>query len=206
MRLRNDNKAEQKLLDSGFLYEFKNKKIQLKNDDVLEIGMGKGEMIVELAYLNPNINFYGLEKYATVAAKCIKKAKEYDLKNFKIILEDASKIEEIFEGECNTIWLTFSDPWPKARHEKRRLTYKSFLKKYSLILSKNGLLKFKSDNDKLYEFSLESLLENNWIIIDNGTDLHNSFHNSSNIKTGYETKWSSLGKNINYIFAKKPIL
>ncbi|WP_406617368.1 tRNA (guanosine(46)-N7)-methyltransferase TrmB [Mycoplasmopsis adleri] len=204
MRLRKDSKAEEKLELSNLLIKQTDKKILLKETDVLEIGMGKGEMITKLAKLNPNIHYYGLEKYATVAAKAAKRAINLELKNFNIVLEDASKLTDLFEGQCNTIWLTFSDPWPKARHIKRRLTYKTFLNLYASILTKDGLLKFKSDNDKLYEFTLESLKENNWQIIDYGTDLHTSKYNDENQTTGYEDKWSALGKNINFIWAKKP--
>ncbi|MBZ4195167.1 tRNA (guanosine(46)-N7)-methyltransferase TrmB [Mycoplasma tauri] len=204
MRLRYDSKAKEKLELSNFLIKQTDSKIRLDKSTVLEIGMGKGEMLVELAYKNPNFKFIGLEKYETVAAKCLKRAKELDLKNFFILIEDAKNIGEIFEGKCSTIWLTFSDPWPKKKHLKRRLTHKFFLDKYSEILDNNGILKFKSDNDKLYDFSLNSLNEANWKIIDNGTDLHSSKHSVNNIMTGYEQKWSLLGKNINYIFAMKP--
>ncbi|UUD35303.1 tRNA (guanosine(46)-N7)-methyltransferase TrmB [Mycoplasmopsis caviae] len=202
MRLRNDKEAPNKLEDSNLLITKNQYPIILKPTDVVEIGMGKGEMITQLAQANQDINYYGLEKFATVAAKCIKKAKEYELKNFKIILEDAKEIENIFKGTCGTIWLTFSDPWPKVRHFKRRLTYKDFLEKYKLIMNKDTILKFKSDNDKLYEFSLESFKENDWEIIDHGKDLHASKYAKDNVMTGYEVKWSNAGKNINFIFTK----
>lgn len=204
MRLRNDNRALERLELSNLLIKQSNKKIKLTKKTILEIGMGKGEMITEMANLYPNLTFYGLEKYATAAAKAIKKAKEYSLENFKIILDDAIKIDEIFSGKCDVIYLTFSDPWPKKRHEKRRLTYKTFLEKYAKILTKDGVIKLKTDNDSLYNYSLESFKENNWKIIDFGTDLHGSKYNSKNIKTGYEVKWSGKGKNINFIIAKKP--
>ncbi|WP_027120712.1 tRNA (guanosine(46)-N7)-methyltransferase TrmB [Mycoplasmopsis lipofaciens] len=206
MRLRNDNEAPNKLLNSGILVTKECWPIKIDNNTFIEIGMGKGEMIVELAKNNPSKTFYGIEKYATVAAKCLKKVVEYKLTNFKIILTDAMLINEIFYGTCNTIWLTFCDPWPKKRHLKRRLTYVDFLDKYKNLMSSETILKFKSDNDKLYNFSLESLYNNNWNIISYGTDLHNSKHAKDNIMTGYEKKWSERGKNINYIFAKKPIL
>ncbi|WP_338822709.1 tRNA (guanosine(46)-N7)-methyltransferase TrmB [Mycoplasmopsis felifaucium] len=204
MRLRNDNKANEKLELSNLLIKQGNTKVKLNETDVIEIGMGKGEMITKLANINPEIHYYGLEKYATVAAKAAKRAINLELKNFNILLEDATNINELFEGQCNTIWLTFSDPWPKAKHEKRRLTFKTFLEKYQNILTEDGLLKFKSDNDKLYAFTLESLNENGWKIVDFGTDLHKSIYNADNQTTGYEEKWSSLGKNINFIWAKKP--
>lgn len=204
MRLRFDKNAEEKIINSGYLINNETYPIKLNGTEVIEIGMGKGEMIVELARWNPAIQFYGLEKYATVASKAIKKAQEYQLKNFHLILDDATKLNEIFEGNCAKIWLTFSDPWPKNRHERRRLTYKDYLSKYCSIMNENTILFFKSDNDKLYEYSLESFKENHWLIVDNGTDLHQSKYNNENVKTGYEIKWSSLGKNINFIVAKKP--
>ncbi|VEU76633.1 tRNA (guanosine(46)-N7)-methyltransferase TrmB [Mycoplasmopsis columbina] len=202
MRLRFDKTAEEKIINSSFYVSKDNYPILLNENTIIEIGMGKGEMIVELAKANPEIIFYGLEKYPTVAYKAVKKAQEYNLSNFKLIIDDATNLNEIFTGKTNTIWLTFSDPWPKARHEKRRLTYKTYLNLYKEILSDAGLLKFKSDNDKLYEFSLESFKENNWDLVDYGNDLHSSKWNKENIMTGYEKKWSSLGKNINFIFAK----
>ncbi|CBH40976.1 tRNA (guanosine(46)-N7)-methyltransferase TrmB [Mycoplasmopsis agalactiae] len=203
MRLRYDKNAESKLEMSNYLIKQGDSKILLDDKTILEIGMGKGEMIVELAKAYPELNFIGLEKYPTVAAKCIKKANEYKLSNFKILIDDAFKVDEIFEGQCKVIWLTFSDPWPKARHQKRRLTHPLFLEKYKKILDKDGILKFKSDSDGLYEFSLLSLQNSHWRIIDHGIDLHNSKHNEENYQTGYERKWSAKGKKINYIFAQK---
>ncbi|TNK97226.1 tRNA (guanosine(46)-N7)-methyltransferase TrmB, partial [Mycoplasmopsis pullorum] len=123
MRLRNDKNAEKTLED--YEYTVKNFPFTLKNDDTLEIGAGKGEMITEMAHLNPDKRFIAFEKFATVAAKIVKKAKNLNLKNLFVICQDAQSIDELFVGECDTIWLTFSDPWPKARHEKRRLTYKT---------------------------------------------------------------------------------
>ncbi|TNK82237.1 tRNA (guanosine(46)-N7)-methyltransferase TrmB [Mycoplasmopsis pullorum] len=202
MRLRNDKNAEKTLED--YEYTVKNFPFTLKNDDTLEIGAGKGEMITEMAHLNPDKRFIAFEKFATVAAKIVKKAKNLNLKNLFVICQDAQSIDELFVGECDTIWLTFSDPWPKARHEKRRLTYKTFLNSYAKILSKDGVLKFKTDNDKLFEYSIESLEENKWNITFLTIDLHNNEKNSDNIMTGYEIKWSSIGKNINYLEAKKP--
>ncbi|WP_029513144.1 tRNA (guanosine(46)-N7)-methyltransferase TrmB [Mycoplasmopsis primatum] len=203
MRLRYDNNAIDKLNASNYLIKYNDQKIKLNTKTVVEIGMGKGEMLVEMANYCRDKQFIGLEKYATVAAKCIKKADEYKLTNFSILLADASKIDEIFTGQCDEIWLTFSDPWPKARHEKRRLTHSLFLNKYKLILSNDGILKIKTDNDDFYNYSLESLQNNNWEIIVCGNDLHSSKFNAYNFQTGYEKKWSSKGKNINFIFARK---
>ncbi|UUM20663.1 tRNA (guanosine(46)-N7)-methyltransferase TrmB [Mycoplasma sp. 2045] len=200
MRLRYDKNAEVNLANSDFL--IKEFPINLKENDVLEIGAGKGEMIAQLALQNPNITYYAFEKYPTVANKILKKINELNLKNLFIVTKDASNLTELFTGKIDTIWLTFSDPWPKKAHEKRRLTYKTFLDQYKQLLSEKGCLYFKTDNDKLFEFTVESLNENNWNIIDMTTDLHSSKYNETNVQTGYEQKWSSLGKNINFLIAK----
>ncbi|MCT4469668.1 tRNA (guanosine(46)-N7)-methyltransferase TrmB [Mycoplasma sp. HS2188] len=201
MRLRHDKNAIDKLNNSEFLVKDSDLPIKLDKTSVVEIGMGKGEMIVELARMNPSNKYFGVEKYPTVAAKSLKKAQEYKLNNFKIIIADAANITQIFSGYANTIWLTFSDPWPKARHFRRRLTYKTYLDLYSKLMDNGSILKFKSDNDQLYEFSLESFAQNNWKIIDFGTNLHSSAYAKDNVMTGYEKKWSEKSKNINFIFA-----
>ncbi|VEU76294.1 tRNA (guanosine(46)-N7)-methyltransferase TrmB [Mycoplasmopsis columboralis] len=201
MRLRHNKNAAGELATSKyFISEFP---IKLHNSNVLEIGAGKGEMITQLALNNPEITYFALEKYPTVAHKILKKINELNLTNLFIITQDAVKIPELFEGKIDQLWLTFSDPWPKNAHEKRRLTYKTFLALYEQILSKEGKLRFKTDNDKLFNYSIESLQENNWEILAQTTDLHNSEFNADNYKTGYEIKWSSLGKNINYLEARK---
>ncbi|WP_322875917.1 tRNA (guanosine(46)-N7)-methyltransferase TrmB [Mycoplasmopsis felis] len=200
MRLRHDNTAQEKLNNSSFY--IKDFPVYLNEDYVLEIGSGKGEMISQLAYLNPNIKYIAIEKYPTVALKILKKINELNLKNLFIITEDAIKLPEILKGKVSTIWLTFSDPWPKNAHEKRRLTYKTYLNLYKDLLSEKGQLFFKTDNDKLFNFSIDSLKENNWEIMFLTNDLHNSKYNESNIKTGYEIKWSEKGKNINFLITK----
>ncbi|WP_416322863.1 tRNA (guanosine(46)-N7)-methyltransferase TrmB [Mycoplasmopsis felis] len=200
MRLRHDNTAQEKLNNSSFY--IKDFPVYLNEDYVLEIGSGKGEMISQLAYLNPNIKYIAIEKYPTVALKILKKINELNLKNLFIITEDAIKLPEILNGKVSTIWLTFSDPWPKNAHKKRRLTYKTYLNLYKDLLSEKGQLFFKTDNDKLFNFSIDSLKENNWEIMFLTNDLHNSKYNDSNIKTGYEIKWSEKGKNINFLITK----
>ncbi|QNM93746.1 tRNA (guanosine(46)-N7)-methyltransferase TrmB [Mycoplasma sp. Pen4] len=200
MRLRFDKTAEENIRKSPyFLNEFP---IKLQANDVLEIGAGKGEMIAQLAKMNPNTRYIAFEKYPTVANKIIKKIDENNLTNLYVVTKDAKDLNELFEGNIDTIWLTFSDPWPKNAHEKRRLTYKTFLAQYAPLLGENGKLYFKTDNDKLFEYSVESLQLNNWEIIDQTTDLHNSKYAANNVQTGYETKWSQLGKNINFLIAK----
>ncbi|WBP84299.1 tRNA (guanosine(46)-N7)-methyltransferase TrmB [Mycoplasmopsis edwardii] len=200
MRLRHDNTAQEKLNNSPFYLN--NFPINVNSNDIIEIGAGKGEMIAKLALNNPNKRFFAVEKYPTVANKILKKINELNLHNLFIITKDATSLLEIFQGNVDTIWLTFSDPWPKNAHEKRRLTYKTFLNLYKELLSNEGKLLFKTDNDKLFAYSLESLAQNNWNIIDHTNDLHNSKYNENNYKTGYEEKWSSKGKNINFLIAQ----
>ncbi|QSF13478.1 tRNA (guanosine(46)-N7)-methyltransferase TrmB [Mycoplasma sp. Mirounga ES2805-ORL] len=204
MRLRNDSTALDKLQNSGLVINPEEYPIKLDDKSIVEIGMGKGEMIVELARTNPDKKYYGLEKYPTPASKLINKCKELKLNNLKIIIDDALNLPSIFEGKCNTLWLTFSDPWPKKKHVKRRLTYKDYLNLYKNILDDTSVLKQKTDNDKLYDFSLNSFKDNQWEIIAHGTDFHNSIYSKGNVMTGYEKKWSDSGKNINFIFVKKP--
>ncbi|MBN4083326.1 tRNA (guanosine(46)-N7)-methyltransferase TrmB [Mycoplasma sp. CSL10137] len=201
MRLRHDNTAQDKLNNSEFyLNKFP---VQLYPNDVVEIGAGKGEMISQLALNNPEIRFFAIEKYPTVANKILNKINDLKLTNLFVITENADNLSEIFEGNVDKIWLTFSDPWPKNSHERRRLTYKKYLSLYEKLLTKSGQLHLKTDNDGFFDYSTESLKENGWEIVDSTTDLHNSKYNKNNYKTGYEIKWSSKGKNINYLFARK---
>ncbi|WP_322941339.1 tRNA (guanosine(46)-N7)-methyltransferase TrmB [Mycoplasmopsis canis] len=200
MRLRFDNTALDKLQQSP--YYLTNFPINLSDTDLIEIGAGKGEMISQMALNEPNRRFFAIEKYPTVANKILNKINELQLKNLFIITKDANDLNEIFNNKTSTIWLTFSDPWPKNAHEKRRLTYKNFLDIYQKLLTNDGNLYFKTDNDKLFEYSINSLTENDWEIIFKTTDLHNSKYNKSNYQTGYEKKWSALGKNINFLIAK----
>lgn len=201
MRLRNDPNAMQKLEESGYLIqEFP---YQINENTIIELGMGKGEMLTGLALLNPNKTFIGIEKYPTVSAKAAKRAAELNLKNFFIISKDIKELPEILTGKVNTIWLTFSDPWPKARHEERRLTYKKFLEIYMSILSDDGVLKFKTDNDKLFEYSVEHMKEFGLRLENVTRDFHKHPACEGNVMTGYEIKWSSQGKTINYLEAYK---
>ena len=201
MRLRNDPEADKKLIESGMLIN--DFPYTLPANTTIELGMGKGEMITQMAKENPDQIFIGIEKYATVAAKAVKRAKEMELKNFFVICEDIFQLPELLKGQVDTIWLTFSDPWPKARHEKRRLTYKKFLEIYKALLTDKGVLKFKTDNDKLFEYSVESMEEFGLKLSNVTRDFHNHKASVGNVKTGYEIKWSSLGKNINYLEARK---
>ncbi|MDC8963227.1 tRNA (guanosine(46)-N7)-methyltransferase TrmB, partial [Metamycoplasma hyosynoviae] len=200
MRLRYNKNADKILKNSE--YTITNFPFNVEENSILEIGMGKGKMITEMAFENPNNNYIGIEKYSTVALSAMKKAVALNLNNFKIIIGDAKNILELFNGKFNTIWLTFSDPWPKKRHFKRRLVYREFLLLFKQVLRDNGTIYFKSDNDGLYEFALEELNAINAKIIFNTNDFHNSNFNIKNYLTEYEEKFKNKGKNINFIAFK----
>lgn len=201
MRLRNDPKAWDKLKESGYLIE--EFPYKLSENTIIELGMGKGEMLTQLAYQNPDKIYIGIEKFATVAAKAARRAKHLELKNFFVICEDIVKLPELLDGKVNTIWLTFSDPWPKVKHERRRLTYKTFLELYMSILEKGGVIRFKTDNDKLFEYSVESMKAFGLHLSNVTRDFHKHEASKDNVMTGYEIKWSSEGKNINYLEARR---
>ncbi|ENY54033.1 tRNA (guanosine(46)-N7)-methyltransferase TrmB [Metamycoplasma alkalescens] len=197
MRLRYNKNAINLLENSEFcIKEFPYK---ISNNTVLEIGMGKGRMLANLAEKNPNIQYIGLEKYSTPALSALKKIEAKKLKNMKIIVNDAIQLDSYFDGKIKTIWLTFSDPWPKKRHFKRRLVYKTFLEQYKKILAKDGVVYFKTDNQLLYEFALEQLNEFNANVLYNTNDLHHCDYEIDNQLTDYEEKFKNEGKNIYFI-------
>lgn len=199
MRLRNNANALPELKKTKYLLQKFPYKLNEKT--IVEIGMGKGEMITQLAKNNPSNFYIGIEKYATVAYKAMKRAEELELNNFLIICEDVVNLPTLLTGKIKTIWLTFSDPWPKSRHQKRRLTHISFLNLYKKILTDDGVIKFKTDNDKLFEWTVEHMVENNIKLINTTRDFHSHELSKNNIMTEYEKKWSSQGKNINYLEA-----
>ena len=165
----------------------------------LEIGMGKGQFITNLALKNPNINYIGIEKFSSVLVRAVEKLddREEEIKNLKLMRFDAEYINNIFEkNEIDRIYLNFSDPWPKARHAKRRLTSKEFLTRYDQILIELGDVIFKTDNKNLFDFSLEQIEEKKWKLHNVTLDLHNSEYVKDNILTEYEEKFSSIGKPI----------
>jgi tRNA (guanine-N7-)-methyltransferase len=170
----------------------------------IEIGMGKGRFITDLAIANPNINYIGIEKYSSVLVRAIEKRKELDMNNLIFIRMDAEEICEVFQkDEVDKIYLNFSDPWPKDRHAKRRLTSKEFFNRYNDILVGDGVVEFKTDNNMLFDFSLESIPEAGWTIVSQTRDLHNSPMNEGNIMTEYEEKFSSMGNPINKLIANR---
>lgn len=172
----------------------------------IEIGMGKGQFIYELARLNPDINYVGIEKYSSVLLRAIQKMEEEPLDNLIFIRMDAEEITDVFEkGEVDRIYLNFSDPWPKDRHAKRRLESRQFLARYKEILKSKGLIEFKTDNNDLFEFALEEINEEDWILVASTRDLHaDAKLNEGNIMTEYEAKFSAAGNPINkYILQRR---
>lgn len=169
-----------------------------RNPIHIEIGMGKGRFLMELAAQNPQINYIGIERYSSVLLRAVQKMEEEPLQNLCFLCEDASELKEFFApGEIERIYLNFSDPWPKARHAKRRLTSGGYLECYAAILSPEGQLEFKTDNEALFDFSLESVETAGWRLLGCTRDLHHDpLMNEGNIMTEYEEKFSSKGNPI----------
>lgn len=164
-----------------------------KNKIYLEIGMGKGSFLIEHARRNKNVNYIGFEKYPSVLLNALETIENENLTNIKIICADAYKADEIFYKEISKLYLNFSDPWPKKRHIKRRLTSDVFLKKYNSIFKGLKVIEQKTDNDELFNFSLESYKLNHYIVVKKNTNYFDD------IRTEYENKFISKGKNINYV-------
>lgn len=212
MRLRNVKGARETLADSDFtINEPKENKGKWReifgndNEIHLEIGTGKGRFIMELAEKNPDVNYVGIEKYSSVLVRAIEKQRELMLPNLIFIRMEAEEIEDVFAaGEVGKIYLNFSDPWPKDRHAKRRLTSRQFFGRYNTILKKDGVVEFKTDNLPLFEFSVEEVKEAHWNLDAVTYDLHNdAVLNEGNIMTEYEIKFSSLGNKINKLIASR---
>lgn len=180
----------------GKWYEvFKN-----KNPIHIEIGMGKGQFILNKANNNPDINYIGIEKYSSVLYRALQRRykfsseKKIELNNIKFLRFDAEEILSIFEkDDVARIYLNFSDPWPKERHAKRRLTSDDFLDKYDKVLENDGEIIFKTDNRNLFDFSVESIEKSKWKIKEITYDLHNSEYLNGNIMTEYEEKFVMEG-------------
>jgi len=171
------------------------------NPIYIEIGMGKGDFIIENAKQYPNINFIGIEKFDSVIVRAIEKVPQ-DLKNLRLIRMDAKEINEVFDKEISRIFLNFSDPWPKKRHHDRRLTSHIFLNKYNNLFKNEKEIYQKTDNRDLFEYSVVSLSTYGYIIEEISFDLHNSnFENI--IMTEYEKRFVAKGNNIYYLVAKK---
>lgn len=163
----------------------------------IEIGMGKGKFLCQLAQLNPKVNYLGIEKYSSVLVRGLEKRKEMDLNNLFFLRLDAEFINDVFDkGEVDRIYLNFSDPWPKDRHARRRLTSKEFLGRYDKFLKPDGEIIFKTDNRPLFDFSLEEVENAGWILRNYTYDLHHSEYALGNVMTEYEEKFSGLGNPI----------
>lgn len=164
----------------------------------IEIGMGKGKFIHEMAKLHPEINYIGIEKYSSVLLRALQKMEAEPLDNLLFIRMDAENIAEVFaEDEVDRIYLNFSDPWPKDRHAKRRLPSKEYLARYNLFLKKDGVLEFKTDNRGLFDFALEELEPAGWKAKQVTFDLHKDEEMmQGNVMTEYEVKFSSMGNPI----------
>ncbi len=164
----------------------------------IEIGMGKGRFISTLAQMNPDINYVGIEKYSSVLLRAVEKQDELQLPNLRFIRMDAENICEVFaKDEVDRIYLNFSDPWPKDRHAKRRLTSRQFFARYNDILKKDGRVEFKTDNRPLFDFSVEEVREAGWNLDVCTYDLHNDpVLNEGNVCTEYEERFSSQGNPI----------
>lgn len=169
----------------------------------IEIGTGKGQFILKLAEQNPDVNYIGIEKFSSVLIRAVEKQEEAQLPNLVFLRFDAEDIENVFdEGEVDRIYLNFSDPWPKDRHAKRRLTSTRFLARYEKFINREGYVAFKTDNRGLFDFSLEQAEEAGWITEDVTFDLHNSEYNEGNIMTEYEERFSAMGNPICRLVAK----
>lgn len=215
MRLRNIPGAETAIYQCDHVVakpeRYKNKWKELfgNNHPIhIEIGMGKGQFITELALRNPDINYIGIERYPSVLIRAVEKyeALEEAPENLYFLCVDAAYLDDDFEkGEIDRIYLNFSDPWPKARHAKRRLTSKEFFKVYDMILVEDGQVEFKTDNRGLFDFSVEQLAENEVFHMTACTyDLHHDESmNEGNIMTEYEEKFSGMGNPIHKLIARR---
>lgn len=209
MRLKNVKGANEIIINGKYYvanpdeYKGKWKDLFGNNKPIkIEIGMGKGDFIIENALKYPNINFIGIEKYDSVIVRAIQKSNELELDNLKLVRIDALNIDSIFEKEVDTIYLNFSDPWPKDRHAKRRLTSPIFLEKYNNIFKDSKRIIMKTDNIDLFNYSIESLKEYGYDIKYVTNDLQ-SENKNDNIMTEYEKKFVKLGVKINKLEAIK---
>ena len=209
MRLRNIPGAKDAILECDWVIDeperFKGKWESVfgeKRPLFLEVGMGKGRFLMDMARLHPERNFVGIEMYDSVLLRALQKREELEeagekFSNLVFIRVDARLLPEIFEkDEVDGIYLNFSDPWPKDRHAKRRLTSSRFLGLYDQILADGGIVEFKTDNQPLFDFSLESVKESCCTLLMQTRDLHHSEFAEGNVMTEYEAKFSAMGNPI----------
>ena len=174
------------------------------NPIMLEIGCGKGKFIISRASANPDINYIAAEGQSSVVLRAMEKAQEGQLANLRIFIDFIHDLRDYFEeGELSGLYLNFSDPWPKARHAKRRLTYHKNLENYREVMKPDAVIEFKTDNEGLFEFSLEEIAAAGYDIIEMARGLHSRenerLYESARYTTEYEDKFSAAGKNINYV-------
>ena len=200
MRMRNPKYKDEVINNCTFLIK---DEIDFNDSKPLhiEIGMGKGNFILNMAINNPDINFIGIEKYSSVASVAIKKMMEYNLPNLRVIISDIMNLEELLENKVDVIYLNFSDPWPKDRHAKRRLTSPNFLKLYDKFFKGKNVIIQKTDNDNLFSYSVETIKNYGYEIEEISYDLHNT--DILNVMTEYEEKFSKQGIKIKYLKAIK---
>ncbi len=204
MRLRHIKGAEDQIAQSPFVIQDPERNrgtwdqvFGNHNPLEIEVGMGKGKFIMDLAAANPEINYLGIERYSSVLLRALQKRSELELPNIFFLRIDAKEMADYFaKGEVSKIYLNFSDPWPKDRHAKRRLTSPGFLEVYDHILAPDGVIEFKTDNRELFEYSLESIPASGWKLQMSTFDLHHSQFLDGNVMTEYETKFVSEGKPI----------
>lgn len=209
MRLRNVKNAREIVDSSSYVvhnpekYKGNFSRMVFGNDNSihLEIGMGKGNFIIDKAKKNPNINFIGVERYESVMCRALEKLEELDLPNLKLICMDALELPSVFDKEIDTIYLNFSDPWPKKRHAKRRLTSEIFLSVYDKIFKGVPVIVQKTDNVGLFESSIVNLSMYGYVIEEISLDLAST--GMENSLTEYEEKFMSQGIKINYLKAVK---
>ena len=208
MRIRNIKNADEIVKNNSYVLnnpkEYRghfNEVFGNDNPIHLEIGMGKGNFLISRALNNPDINFIGIEKYTSIVARALKKLEDLKVPNLKIINGDALELNEIFDKEISTIYLNFSDPWPKERHAKRRLTSRVFLSIYDDIFKSDGFIIQKTDNVNLFESSIISLTNYGYKIVDISLDLWKT--DKTYEETEYEHKFKSQGVKINYLKAVK---
>lgn len=193
MRLRNVKNKDEILNSSKYLTnDYKTFDNPFGKNVHIEIGMGKGDFIINMAKKYPNINFIGIEKYDSVIARAVQKLDNEDIPNLHLIKMKAEDLSEILKNSVDTVYLNFSDPWPKDRHQKRRLTHEVFLKEYDKLFSKNCRIVMKTDNRHLFEFSLKSFTDYGYKIQKLSLDLYKD-DIKDNVPTEYEKRFNSLG-------------
>ena len=165
-----------------------------------EIGCGKGRFITDLAAAHPGDYYLGIEGHESVILRSLEKAEEAQLNNVLFIPEYIKDIRDIFDDdELDGIYLNFSDPWPKARHEKRRLTHRNFLKAYAKVVKPGGFIQFKTDNDGLFQFTLEEIEACGMEITEMSYDLHSTDFEAKETVTEYEERFITRGTPIKYV-------